>query len=67
METSLKKEGRGGTRSHRSWLEAMPASTGNASGKRREHPRRPLRNLIGDPWHSDGRRAVIVISPTHEA
>jgi hypothetical protein len=27
----------------------------------------PKRNLTGDPWHSDGQRAVIVISPTHEA
>ena len=27
----------------------------------------PNRNLTGDPWHSDGQRAVIVVSPTHEA
>jgi len=27
----------------------------------------PRRNLTGDPWHSDGQRAVIVVSPTHEA
>jgi hypothetical protein len=27
----------------------------------------PKRNLTGDPWHSDGQRAVILISPTHEA
>ncbi len=27
----------------------------------------PQRNLTGDPWHSDGQRAVILISPTHEA
>lgn len=27
----------------------------------------PKRNLTGDPWHSDGQRAVIVVSPTHEA
>jgi len=26
----------------------------------------PKRNLTGDPWHSDGQRAVIVVSPTHE-
>jgi len=25
----------------------------------------PHRNLTGDPWHSDGQRAVIMISPTH--
>ena len=25
------------------------------------------RNLTGDPWHSDGQRAVILVSPTHEA
>ncbi len=27
----------------------------------------PKRNLTGDPWHSDGQRAVIMISPVHEA
>jgi hypothetical protein len=27
----------------------------------------PKRNLTGDPWHSDGQRAVIMVSPTHEA
>ena len=27
----------------------------------------PHRNLTGDPWHSDGQRAVIVVSPTHES
>jgi hypothetical protein len=27
----------------------------------------PHRNLTGDPWHSDGQRAVILISPTHES
>ena len=27
----------------------------------------PRRNLTGDPWHSDGQRAVIMISPTHAA
>jgi len=27
----------------------------------------PCRNLTGDPWHSDGQRVVILISPTHEA
>jgi hypothetical protein len=27
----------------------------------------PRRNLTGDPWHSDGQRAVILVSPTHEA
>ena len=26
----------------------------------------PRRNLTGDPWHSDGQRAVILVSPTHE-
>jgi len=26
----------------------------------------PCRNLTGDPWHSDGQRVVIMISPTHE-
>ncbi len=26
----------------------------------------PRRNLTGDPWHSDGQRGVILISPTHE-
>jgi len=25
----------------------------------------PRRNLTGDPWHSDGQRAVILLSPTH--
>jgi hypothetical protein len=25
----------------------------------------PRRNLTGDPWHSDGQRAVILIAPTH--
>jgi|GEM_PF-82384 len=27
----------------------------------------PRRNLTGDPWHSDGQRAVILISPSHTA
>jgi hypothetical protein len=27
----------------------------------------PCHNLTGDPWHSDGQRVVILISPTHEA
>ncbi len=27
----------------------------------------PQRNLTGDPWHSDGQRALILISPTHAA
>jgi hypothetical protein len=27
----------------------------------------PRHNLTGDPWHSDGQRAVIIVSPTHEA
>jgi hypothetical protein len=27
----------------------------------------PRRNLTGDPWFSDGQRAVILISPTHTA
>lgn len=27
----------------------------------------PRHNLTGDPWHSDGQRAVILVSPTHEA
>jgi hypothetical protein len=27
----------------------------------------PHRNLTGDPWHSDGQRAVIMISPVHES
>ena len=25
----------------------------------------PRRNLTGDPWHSDGQRGVILVSPTH--
>jgi hypothetical protein len=25
----------------------------------------PRHNLTGDPWHSDGQRAVILLSPTH--
>jgi hypothetical protein len=27
----------------------------------------PCHNLTGDPWHSDGQRVVILISPTHAA
>jgi hypothetical protein len=37
---------------------------GGAEASTRQAPRR---NLTGDPWHSDGQRAVILVSPTHEA
>ncbi len=45
-------------------LAGRLAATGYVGGVGACSRQAPRRNLTGDPWHSDGRRAVIVVSPT---
>jgi hypothetical protein len=45
-------------------LAGRLAAAGYVNGVGACSRRTPRRNLTGDPWHSDGRRAVIIVSPT---
>lgn len=48
-------------------LAGRVAAAGYVAGVGPSTRTRPRRNLTGDPWHSDGQRVVIMISPMHEA
>jgi hypothetical protein len=48
-------------------LAGRVRATGYVAGVGASGAATPRRNLTGDPWFSDGQRAVVLISPTHAA